>query len=120
MENASCHFCQFKTQSGWFFCPNCGKELKEKVLVVSVSKQILIYSVSFFLAPLGLGWGIKYVRSKDKKIRNIGIISIALTILAIILMIGVTMNFINQYSNLINGVGNYNDPGFFPPSFGNY
>jgi len=104
MENTSCNFCQFKTQSSWFFCPNCGKELKEKALVVSVSKQILIYCVSFFLAPLGLGWGIKYVRSKDKRIRSIGIISIALTILAIIFMIIASKSFIDQYVKTLNDI----------------
>lgn len=104
MENTLCPFCHFKTQNGWFFCPNCGKELKEKILVISVSKQILIYSVSFFLAPLGLGWGLKYVRSTDQKIKTIGIISIVLTILSITLMIIASKNFIDQYAKILNNI----------------
>jgi len=103
-NNLLCPTCRFKTQSEWFFCPNCGKELKEKIPVISIPKQILIYSVSFFLTPLGLGWGLKYVRSKDSKIKTVGIISIVLTILAIILMIGVLKSFIDQYSKILNNL----------------
>lgn len=99
-----CPACQFKTQSDWFFCPNCAKELKEKIPVISISKQILIYSVSFFLSPLGLGWGLKYVRFKDRKIKTIGIISIVLTVLSIILMIGAFKSFIDQYAKILNNL----------------
>lgn len=99
-----CPACQFKTQNDWFFCPNCAKELKEKIPVISIPKQILIYSVSFFLSPLGLGWGLKYVRSKDNKIKIIGIISIVLTVLSIILMAFAFKNFIDQYSKIFNNI----------------
>jgi len=104
MENNFCPVCQFKIQSDWFFCPNCAKELKEKVSVISIPKQILIYFVSFFLSPLGLGWGLKYVRFKDKKIKTIGIFSIVLTVLSIILMISAFKNFIDQYAKLLNNI----------------
>lgn len=103
-NNLLCPVCQFKIQSDWFFCPNCAKELKEKVLEISISKQILIYSVSFFLAPLGLGWGLKYVKSKDNKIKTVGIISIVLTVVSIILMIIVAKNFIDQYAKMLNSI----------------
>ncbi|MFA6533261.1 MAG: hypothetical protein WCT22_04680, partial [Patescibacteria group bacterium] len=95
---------QFKIQSDWFFCPNCSKELKEKVPEVSIAKQILIYFVSFFLAPLGLGWGLKYVRSTDNKVKTIGIISIALTVLSIVLISMVFKGFIDQYTKLLNNI----------------
>lgn len=100
----SCPACQFQIQNDWFFCPNCAKELKEKVPVISVSKQILIYSVSFFLSPLGLGWGLKYIRYKDPKIKSIGIISIVLTVVSIILMTMAAKGFIDQYAKLLNTI----------------
>ncbi|MEK7177978.1 MAG: zinc ribbon domain-containing protein [Patescibacteria group bacterium] len=99
-----CPVCQYKTQADWFFCPNCAHELKEKVPIISISKQILIYAVSFFLSPLGLGWGLKYVRSTDHKIKTIGIISIVLTILSITLMIIASKNFIDQYAKILNNI----------------
>jgi hypothetical protein len=103
-NNLLCPACKLKIQSDWFFCPNCAKKLKEKVPVISIPKQILIYSVSFFLSPLGLGWGLKYVCFKDKKIKTIGIISIVLTVLSIILMISTFKSFIDQYAKLLNNL----------------
>jgi hypothetical protein len=105
MDNSLlCPVCQFKIQSDWFFCPNCAKELKEKIPEISIGKQILIYSVSFFLSPLGLGWGLKYVRSNDNKTKTIGIISIVLTVLSIILMSIAFKSFIDQYSKILNNL----------------
>lgn len=105
MDNSLlCPVCQFKIQGDWFFCPNCSKTLKEKALEITFSKQILIYFVSFFLAPLGLGWGLKYVRSADKKVKTVGIISIVLTVLSIILISMVFKGFIDQYSKFLNNI----------------
>ena len=101
-NNVLCPACKYQTQSGWYFCPNCAKELKEKVPVVSISKQMLIYFVSFFFTPLGLGWGLKYIRSKDNKIKTIGIISIVLTVLSIIMMISGLKSFFEQYAKIFN------------------
>ncbi|MFA6081490.1 MAG: zinc ribbon domain-containing protein [Patescibacteria group bacterium] len=103
-NNLLCPSCRFKVQEDWFFCPNCSKTLKEKTPEITFSKQILIYFVSFFLAPLGLGWGLKYVRSPDKKVRTIGIISIVLTVLSIILISMVFKGFIDQYSKILNNL----------------
>jgi hypothetical protein len=109
MENDFlCPSCKYKIQSDWYFCPNCTKQLKEKVPVISIPKQILIYLVSFFLSPLGLAWGLKYIRFKDKKIKIIGIISIVLTILSLILMIGVFKSFIDQYMKMLNNINPLN------------
>jgi uncharacterized membrane protein YvbJ len=102
-----CPTCKFSVQDNWFFCPNCGKLIKDKPLEISTTKQILIYGVSFFLSPLGLAWGLKYIRSKDKKTKNIGIISIVLTVISIILMIAVSKNFIDQYAKLLNNINPY-------------
>lgn len=105
MDNSLlCLACQFKVQDDWFFCPNCSRNLKEKPLVISIGKQIIIYFVSFFLTPLGLGWGLKYVRSTDKKVKAIGIISIILTVLSIFLISMVFKNFIDQYSKALNNL----------------
>lgn len=103
-NNIVCPVCHANMNSGWYFCPNCGKELKSAPLNISIGKQIVIYLVSFFLTPLGLGWGLKYVVSKDPKMRMVGIISIALTILSIALLIGISKNFIDQYAKTLNNI----------------
>lgn len=97
-----CPSCQQEIQPDWYFCPNCAKALKEKVPEISVGKQILIYLVSFFLAPFGLGWGLKYVRSKNTRVRLIGTVAIILTAVSIFLMFTIFKSYVDQYSKMLN------------------
>ena len=99
----NCEKCKYQIQTDWYFCPNCGKILKEKP--ITIRKQIGIYLVSFFLAPLGLGWGFRYIRSKDKKIKLVGIISIVLTVISMVLLILAFKNLMDQYSTMLNNYG---------------
>ena len=108
MENNICQVCHSPLQLTWFYCPNCGKNLKEKPIEISLIKQIFIYLVSFFLAPLGLGWGFKYIKSNDEKVRMVGIISILLTVISIVIMIFVFKGVFDQYAKLLNSI---NSPG---------
>ncbi|MBP6044935.1 MAG: zinc ribbon domain-containing protein [Microgenomates group bacterium] len=105
MQTTPCSTCKFQISSEWFFCPNCGKQLKEKVPVITVWKQILIYLVSFFLAPLGLGWGFKYIRSTDLKVRIVGLVAIFLTVVSVILLFYTFKSFADQYGKVLNNLG---------------
>jgi len=102
--NYFCPICKFSVQNDWFFCPNCAHELKEKIPNITLGKQLVIYLVSFFLTPLGLGWGLKYIRSKDNKVKMIGAISILLTIISIVMMIAAFKSFAEQYGKMLNGL----------------
>jgi len=110
MEPPSCATCHYPLSESFYFCPNCGKKIKEH-FSSSIWKQVGIYSLSFFLPPLGLYPGIKYAMQKEQKIRNIGLVAIALTIISIGISIWVsialfgsvnkTLNSqLNQYQNL--------------------
>ena len=109
-ETTQCPACKTSVEESWFFCAHCGKQLKEAPIVIYIPKQILIYFVSFFLAPLGLGWGLKYIRYKDKRVKIVGIISLVLTVVSIVLMIGSFKYFMDQYGETLNGLtnGQYN------------
>ena len=103
-----CSKCQTKVYEIDNFCPNCGYALKSRREDVSISKQILIYFVSFFLAPFGLGYAFKYLKQSDKKSKMIGVISLGLTFFAIIVVIFTAKGYLEQiYSefNLINDFG---------------
>lgn len=102
--NTHCLSCNSEINPEWFYCPNCGKQQREEPIVISLPKQALIYLVSFFLAPFGLGWGLKYIRSADVKVRLVGIISILLTIISIILMIFSFKYFMDEYTKTLNGL----------------
>lgn len=97
-----CSSCQTVSSEKFYFCPNCGKKLKEKPLSTSLAKQILIYSISFFLPPFGLSFGIKYLRQKSSREKAIGLASIMLTIISIAISLAIFATFMNSLSKLYN------------------
>ncbi len=95
MEPPVCQMCHFPLSESFYFCPNCGKKIKEH-FSTSLWKQISIYGISLLLPPLGLFPGIKYASQKDTKVRMIGIIAISITIIATILTLWFTYVFVND------------------------
>jgi len=85
-----------------YFCPVCGKKLKEKPLTTTFSKQLWIYLVSFFLPPLGIWPAVKYIRAPDEKSKRIGWAAIILTIISVLITIRLTMSFINSFNKQLN------------------
>jgi hypothetical protein len=90
-----------------YFCPNCGKKLKDKPQPVTVGRQILVYLLSFLLPPLGLWPAVKYLRQKDDKSRMIGFVSVVLTIISIVITVWLTMGFVNAVNQQLNSSLNY-------------
>ena len=102
-----CPKCGTEVSETDIFCPHCGFELKPHAIDTSVAKQVLIYSVSFFLAPFGLHYAFTYLKQSDERARMIGITSLVLTVVAIAIGIIVVQQFFSQaYSqlDLINSV----------------
>lgn len=97
-----CPACKQTILASYYFCPNCGKQLKDKPLSTTVTKQILIYLLSALLPPLGLWPGIKYLRQKDDKSRLIGLIAIILTIISTAVTIWWYIGFMNKVNQMLN------------------
>src|SRR5205809_1073367 len=95
-----CPYCKFAITPESYFCPNCGKELRSKPLTVSVGRQIGIYLLSFFLPPLGLYPGIKYIRQSNSKTKLVGWIAIGLTVVSIAISLYFYSQFVQQISSL--------------------
>jgi len=98
----NCRYCGKNILLSDYFCPNCGKKLKDKPLSVSIRRQIFIYLLSSLLPPLGLWPGIKYFRQKDEKARMIGFIAIVLTIIATVVTVWFSLDFINTFNQQLN------------------
>jgi hypothetical protein len=84
MEPTTCPSCHFVAQESFFFCPNCGKKIKEPPVSIGIGKQLSIYLISIFFPPFGLWPGITYLLDKNEKAKIIGIVAIVLTILSTI------------------------------------
>jgi hypothetical protein len=98
----TCPHCKGNISLADYFCPHCGKKLKEELQPTTLLKQLTIYLVSFFLPPLGVWPAIKYLRQGDKKSKKIGLIALFLTIISIVITIWLTINFINSFNQQLN------------------
>jgi len=97
-SQTTCVYCQGNISLSDYFCPNCGKKLKEEPQSTTLLKQLLIYFVSFFLPPLGVWPAIKYLRQGDEQSKKIGFIALFLTIISIVITGWLTLNFINSFN----------------------
>jgi hypothetical protein len=97
-----CPSCNAPMMASANFCSNCGKSLRAKPPATSVSRQIIVYLVSFFLAPFGLWYAWKYLKQNDRKSKIIGAVAIALTIVAVAIAIWTTVGVYNLVSQYIN------------------
>lgn len=100
----SCPKCKAEVPAEAYFCPNCGQVLRARPADTGIPKQILIYLVSFFLAPFGLGYAFTYLRQPDKKAKIIGWVAIGLTVLAILSTILLAKGFLDQEYKTINSL----------------
>ena len=101
----TCPKCATSAPQESFFCSHCGHKLKEPPLSTTVLRQIGIYLLSFFLPPLGLMPGIRYLRQPSYKANFIGFACIGLTVISIAITIWASLGFINTYQQILAGSG---------------
>lgn len=101
-EKTFCPNC-FHTLSGMdYFCPFCGKQIKEKPVDLSVLKQLSVYLVSFLLPPAGLWPAYTYLKVHDPKARRIGLIALVLTVISVVISIYLLTGLVNTVNTKIN------------------
>ncbi len=97
-----CPFCSFSITGEEVYCPNCGKQLKVKPLATGIWSQAGLYLASIFLPPLNLFWTLRYLRSLDPTAKRIGLISLAMMIIAVGLGIWYALTFASSLSQQVN------------------
>ena len=102
----TCPSCRATITETEFFCPQCGKKLKDAPLGTSPGKQLLYYVLSILLPPIGLWWAIKYLRQNDPAAKRIAAVIIALTILSLAANIWAATGIYAAYSRFINSFTN--------------
>lgn len=99
---STCSKCHSVVKSSDYFCFNCGNSLKPRPLETSLVHQILIYVGSILLPPIGIIWGVRYLRQKEQKCKIIGIICIFLTIISLIFVAILAINTINTVNSEVS------------------
>ena len=102
--NNVCKYCKNPIMETFYFCPNCGKKLKEPPFKFSWGKTIAIVLESVLLPPLGLFPGFRYLRMKEAGAKTLGAIAIILTIVSSVLATIYFMNFINNLSKTYSDI----------------
>lgn len=100
-----CPQCHFPLKPEYYFCPNCGKNLRAgggAPLGTDTLSQILLYGFSIILPVIAYlaitKWqGIKYIRSSDEKAKQMGYIALALLLLSSIIVFWWTYVWIQGY-----------------------
>lgn len=102
MEQKLCPVCHIPLTDNYYFCPNCGKKLKDAPLLTTAMKQLTAYAIAILLPPFGYIPGIKYLLQKDNKAKAVGIVVIVLTTLSMIVSVWFTVVFINQFNQTVS------------------
>lgn len=102
LTSANCPYCGAVVSFTSYFCQNCGKLLRIKPPSTSILRQIIIYSISFFLPPFGLRYAFSYLRQNDDKSKAIGIVTILLTLISIMVTVIVFVGMFNAVTKSLN------------------
>jgi len=104
MNNSSviCPTCHQPILDQYYFCPNCGFNIKEKPNVISIPAQIGWYIFAIILPPLGLWPGVKLIMKPSTQSKRVGAITIILTLTSTILMSWAIISLFNSYLEQLN------------------
>ena len=101
-ELQTCPVCHQPTSSTAYFCPNCGHNFHPIPLSTSTSSQLFLYIKCLLLPPLGIIWGIRYLRQPDRASKVVGWAAIAITTIVLLISIKVTVDLVNSVNEQVN------------------
>lgn len=79
-----------------YFCPHCGKKIKDPPPSTSAWGQIKAYAFSILVPPFGIIPAIRYLRQADGKSKTIGIVIIILTLISLVITVIYGVKYINS------------------------
>ena len=98
-----CQYCKTQVEATAFYCPTCGKKIREKPLNTTFWFQVGLYAASILLPPLNLIWAVKYYKSPDPKAKKIGTVSLIITVFALIISLWIASALFKNISQQITG-----------------
>lgn len=101
-EPLACLRCHQPVNEADYFCHNCGQNLKPALPPTDISKLMTLFIKSALLPPMGIIWGLRYLRQNDKKSKISGLAAIVITLLVLVMAIRFTINISNTISARMN------------------
>lgn len=101
ITDATCPQCHQPVLPNYYFCPNCGYSLKRAPLSVTPAAQAKIYAHSIILPIIAFititKWqGVQYLKSDDKKAREVGLIASTLLALSSVFVVWYVIRLTNS------------------------
>ena len=94
-----CPFCHIAVRPADYFCSNCGKNLHPAPLGTGVFDIAKLYLGSVFFTPMGIFWGMRYLREKNNTSIIVGVIAMLLSLVTLIVAIQYTVSFMNTINS---------------------
>jgi hypothetical protein len=95
-----CPFCGVQIDAKDYYCPNCGKKVREKPLSTSFGRQLVVYAVSLFLPPFGLVWIPRYWKMSGVG-KKIALAIIILTVISLAVSVWVAVDFVHAFDTAL-------------------
>lgn len=100
-EISLCPACHIAVRPTDYFCFNCGKNLHAAPPGTTSADQTKLYLGSIFLAPMGIFWGLRYLRDGRQKSKIVGIVAMALSVVTFIIAVKFTVNTVNTLNTQV-------------------
>lgn len=97
-----CKKCQNPIAASFFFCPYCGKKLRQLPLSTSIGRQIWYYFLAIFFPYFTVAPSISYLRQSDNNSKATGIVLLLLTAVSLLInvyYVWVTAQYFNEQLN---------------------
>ena len=97
-----CPYCNHSIDATAYFCPNCGKKVREKPVSAAFSEQLSLYALSILAPPFFIGRTWRYLRSPDPQAKTVGLLSLVFTIIALVVATWTTYVFIQNINTQVD------------------
>jgi hypothetical protein len=96
-----CPNCRNPIDGMVFYCPICGKKIKEPPVGTGFWSLLGLFAISILLPPLNIPLSFKYIRAVDPKAKMSGWVSIGLMVVSLIIVTILTINTINEVNRQV-------------------
>ena len=100
-ETTVCPACHVAVRPMDYFCFNCGKNLHAAPPGTAPADQIKLYLGSVFLAPMGIVWGLRYLREENRKSKIVGIVAMTLSVVTILIVVQYIVALVNTVNSQV-------------------
>lgn len=101
-KNPVCKSCQNLISTTYFFCPYCGKKLKEPLLATSFGRQLGMYFTAVFFPIIAIAPGLRYINQREEKSKAVGTIILLIAGITLMVEVYLAFEFYQQFGKYLN------------------